>query len=238
MKPRQQKIVITTRIVWLVLLACAGLLVLCFQAGCQFVGMAAVLGSPTESEIKSYAEYNLAQHKGQKVLVLVDQSAHLNAHPNFRYLITDTINRMLQKRDKIKPSLLIDYDKLAEFHSSTSDFSLLSPEQVGSALGADLVLLVIISDYQIHEVAEAGYYSGSLDAQASLFKVATGEKLWPTLEQVKIVQVGFEAERKGPDAAAVRLAVAAGHCITRYLYDCPKNQFKISDERTATGWEK
>ncbi len=238
MKPRQQKIVITNRIVWLVLLACAGLPVLFFQAGCQLAGMAAVLGSPTDSETKSSAEYNLALHKGQKILVLVDQPAHLNAHPNLRYFATDTINRMLQKWDKIKPSLLIDYDKLAEYRSSTSDFSLLAPEQVGSALGADLVLFVIINDYQVHEVAQAGYYCGSLDAQAALFKVATGEKLWPTLEQVKIVQVGFEAERRGPDAAAIRLAVAAAHCITRYLYDCPKNQFRISDERTAAGWEK
>jgi hypothetical protein len=235
MKPRQPKIVITTRLTWLAILACAGLPLSFYQAGCQ---MAAVLGSPTESEVKSSAEYNLAQHKGEKILVLVDQPVSLNAHPNFRYLATDTINSMLQQRNKIPPALLIDYDKLAEFRSSTSDFQLRTPEQVGSALGADLVLLVIINDYQVREMAEAGYYTASLDTQAALFKVATGEKLWPALEQTKIVQVGFESERRGPDAAAVRLAVAAAHCVTRYLYDCPKNQFRISDERTTAGWEK
>jgi len=238
MKPRQPKIGITTRLKWLAILACAGLPLSFYQAGCQVTGMAAVLGSPTESETKNSAEFNLAQHKGEKILVLVDQPVSLNAHPNFRYLATDTINKMLQQHNKIPPALLIDYDNLAEFRSSTSDFSLLTPEQVGSALGADLVLQVIISDYKVREVAEAGGYSGSLDAQAALFKVATGEKLWPTLEQTKIVQVGFESERRGPDATAVRLAVAAGHCITRYLYDCPKNLFRISDERTAEGWEK
>jgi hypothetical protein len=50
--------------------------------------------------------------------------------------------------------------------------------------------------------------------------------------------VGFESERNGRDAAAVRLAVAAAHCVSRYLYDCPKNQFKIADEVTDIGWEK
>jgi hypothetical protein len=235
MKPGRPKIHITCRIALQVALACAVLPALLFQAGC---GMAAVIGTPTSAEAKTSAEYNLTAQKGSKILILVDQPVSLNAPPNLRYFVTDTISKLLQQRAKIPPALLIDYDKLAEFRSGTSDFSLLSPEQIGSALGADLVLQVVISDYKVHEVAEAGCYSGSLDAQAALFKVASGEKLWPALEQAKIVQAGFESERRGSDAAAVRLAVAAAHCVTRYLYDCPKNQFKISDERTATGWEK
>ncbi len=235
MKSRQPKTIITPRLVWLVLLACAALPIFLFQAGC---GIASVLGTPTSAETKAPAEYDLAAQKGSKILVLIDQPVSLNTHPNLRYFVTDIISKLLQQRVKIPPELLIDYDNLAEFRSNVSDFSLLSPEQVGSALGADLVLLVIINDCQVREVTEAGYYSGSLDAQAALFKVTTGEKLWPMSEQAKIVQVGFEAERRGSDAAAVRLAVAAAHCITRHLYDCPKNQFRVSDERAAVGWEK
>jgi hypothetical protein len=217
------------------MLACAMLSVLLFQAGC---GMAAVLGTPTSAETKSSSEYNLAQQNGQKILVLVDAPSYLNAHPNLRFFLTDTISKMLQQKAKIQSLLLIDYDTLAEFRSDTSDFSLLAPEQVGSALGADLVLLVAVGNYQVSQISDTGYLNASLDAQASLIKVATGEKLWPSLEPTKIVHVGFESERRGPDAAAVRLAAAAAHCVTRYLYDCPKNQFKISEEMTNLGWEK
>lgn len=203
--------------------------------------MPALIGTPTSDETKTPAEYNLTPQKGQKgqkILVFVDVPFYFNAHPNLRFFLTDTINKMLQQKAKIAPALLIDYDTLAEFRSNTPDFSLLSPERVGSALGADLVLFVVVSDYKLSGMGDTGYLNVSLDVQASLIKVSTGEKVWPPVEPAKIVRVGFEAERHGDDVAAVRLAAATAHCVTRYLYDCPKNQFKISEEKTDIGWEK
>jgi hypothetical protein len=208
-----------------------------FYAGCNAVGMASVLSSPTSSEAKSSAQYNLTGDKGQKILVLVDQPASFSAYANLRFYLTDTIIKMLQVKAEIKPSLFIDYKTLADFRAGTPDFYMLSPAQVGEKLGADLVLAVTIIDCRITDIGEAGY-NGSLDANAALYKVATGEKLWPTIEQSQLVQVGCESERRGQDAACVRMAAAAAHCITRYLYDCPKAGFKISDERTVSGWEK
>jgi hypothetical protein len=233
MKPKQPKIGQTLR---LVVLTCAVLVALVFQAGCQAVGMVSVLGTPTSSEATVPAEYNITEQKGSKILVLVDVSSFLNAHPNLRFFMTDAINKNLQARLKIKPELLFDYDKIADYRSETSDFSLLSPEQVGSALGADFVLHVVVSDYKVTQQGDSGYVNASLDAQASLVKVAGGEKLWPTPEASRLIQVGCESERRGPDVVAIRLAAAAARCISRYLYDCPKNQFKISDERTSIGW--
>ena len=234
MKLRQLKIFIALRFLALVSV-CAAMPLLCLLAGCS-PGMIAVLGTPTSAETKITPEYDLAQQKDKKILVLVDQPSYLSAHPNLRYFITDTVNKLFQQRAKIDPQLLIDYDKLADFRSNTLDFSLLGPEKVGSALGADFVLLIVVNDCHIARVGETGYFSGSLDAYAQLINSGTGEKLWPTLEQAKMVKVGFESERRGPDAAAVRLAVAAAHCVTRYLYNCPKNQFRISDEAGRVGW--
>jgi hypothetical protein len=97
-------------------------------------------------------------------------------------------------------------------------------------------LHVVVTDYVSSLIGEGGLLSGSLSAQASLIDVATGEKLWPALEPAKIVHVGFESERRGPDVVAIHLASDAAHCITRYLYNCPKNHFKISDETTEVGW--
>ncbi len=208
---------------------------LCLLAGCS-PGVVAVMATPTSAETKIPAEYDITQQKDKKILVLVDQPANLIAHPNLRYFITDSVYKFLKDRLKINPQLFIDYDKLADFRSSTLDFSLLSPDKVGSELGADLVLLIIINDCRIAQMGGTNYFSGSLDAQAQLIDIATGQKLWPTLENARAIKVGFESERRGPDAAAVRLAVAAAHCVTRYLYNCPKNQFRISDEAGTVGW--
>jgi hypothetical protein len=213
----------------------AGLAALLFQAGCA-PGLISVLGTPTSDETKIPAEYNLAKQKDQKILVLVDQPSYLNAHPNLRFFLTDAINKIFQLNAKIQASYIINYDTLADFRSGTADFSLLGPERVGSALGADFVLHVTIANYQVTQIGDTGYLNASLDVQASVIKVANGEKVWPTLEQSRLVQVGCESERRGRDAVGVRLASAAARCITRYLYDCPKKQFKISDERTTTEW--
>jgi len=238
MKLRRSETCIAHRIAGWAMPACAVLFLILFQAGCQLIGLPAVLGTPTSSEAKNAAEFNLAKQEGQKILVLVEQPAYLNAYPGLRFFLTDMIIKTLQQRAKIAPELFTDYDTLSSFRSDTPDFSLLAPEQVGSALGADLVLLVVVADYRFSEVDDTGFSNGMLDVQASLIKVATGEKLWPAVEQAKLVQVGFESQRHSPDTAAVQLAAAAAHCVTRYLYDCPKNQFKISEEKTDVGWER
>jgi hypothetical protein len=209
-----------------------------FYAGCvpQIIG---VLATPTSSERASgSAEYDLSEDKDQKILVFVDQPTYLSAYANLRFYLTDMINKMLQSKDKvnIKPSLIIDYKELADLRANTTDFYMLTPLQVANKLGADLVLVATVTDCKTRETSEASYISGSLEVHAALYKVSSGERLWPTTEQSRLVQVGFESERRGRDAAVVRLAAAAAHCVTRYLYDCPKANFKISDEQTTAGW--
>ncbi len=199
--------------------ACAFLPVLLLQAGCH-PGWIAVFGEPTSSEKKVPAEYNLAAQKDANILILVEQPSYLKTHPNMRLFITDAISKTLQLQTKIPAAHIIDYDTLADYRSESADFSMQLPEQIGSALNADFVLHVVVSNYQ----------------QASLIRTATGEKVWPVMEPSRLVQVGCESQRGGPDAVAVRLASAAARCITRYLFNCPKNQFKIPDERTGISW--
>jgi hypothetical protein len=207
-----------------------------FCAGCapQIIG---VLGTPTSSEqAEGSAEFDLSKNKDQKILILVDQPASFSAYANLRFYLTDMIAKTLQEKAEMKPSQIIDYKLLADLRASTPDFYTLSSIEVARKLGADIVLAVTIVDCKIYDIPEGGYVAGSLDAQAVLYSVSSGEKLWPTAEQSKLVGVGFESERRGRDAGVVRLAAAAAHCVTRYLYNCPKASFKISDERTASGW--
>jgi hypothetical protein len=205
-----------------------------FYNGCGIVGL---LGTPSQYEKKIPAEYDLTKQKGRKVLVLVEQPGWLSAQANLRYYLTEAIRENLIAKVKVPPEYILSYNELSEFRSNKGDFSSLSPAAVGKALGADIVLLVTIEDYQLSEVAESDYYNGFLGAQAALFETATGEKLWPESAEGKSIKVGFEAEQ-GQEAAIDRLVDACAHCTIRYFYNCPKYKFKIFDERSDAGWEE
>jgi len=205
-----------------------------FYSGCGMVG---VLGTPTRHEREIAAEYDLARDKKQKILVLVHQPGWLNAQVNLRYYLTDAMIKELIRKLKIPSEHLIDYGELAEFRSNKGDFSLLSHAEVGEALGADMVLLIMVEDYHLSKMAETDYYSGFLGAQAALLETATGEKLWPKSAKGKSIKVGFEVEEHGQGVAVQRLAAACAYCTARYFYDCPMDKFKIFDDKSGVGWE-
>ena len=210
------------------------LVVVFFLGGCQIVS---IMGTARRSEEKIPAEYNLAEHTGQKILVLVNQPAYLNAGVNMRFYLTEAINKTLIKKIGILPEYLVGYNELSEFRSDKSDFLLLSPIQVGEALDANMVLLVVVEDYQLNEIAETGYYKGSLNTQAILLDTAAGEKLWPESVKSKGIKVGFEIENSGQEVATTRLANALAYCLVRYFYDCPTGKFKIAEDRSGVGWQ-
>lgn len=205
-----------------------------FYNGCGIVGL---LGTPSPYEKKIPAEYDLTKQKGRKVLVLVEQPGWLIAQANLRYYLTGAIRENLIAKVKVPPKYILSYNELSEFRSNKDDFSSLSPVAVGKALGADIVLLVMIEDYQLSEVAESDYYGGVLRVQATLFETANGGKVWPEYAESKSIKVSFEAEH-GQETADKRLASACAHCITRYFYNCTKDKFKVFDEGSNTGWEE
>jgi len=205
-----------------------------FYNGCGIVGL---LGTQSPYEKKIPAEYNLTKQKGRKVLVLVEQPGWLSTQANLRYYLTEAIRENLIAKVKVPPKYILSYNELSEFRSNKGDFSSLSPTAVGKALGADIVLLVTIEDYQLSEVAESDYYNGFLGAQTVLFETASGEKLWPESAENKSIKVSFETGEQGQEAAVKRLVNACAHCISRYFYNCPMYKFKISDEKRDIGWE-
>jgi hypothetical protein len=138
---------------------------------------------------------------------------------------------------EIPPEYLVSYSELSEFRSNQPNFSLLTPMQVGEALDANMVLLVSIEDYQLREMGGTGYYKGFLSARAVLLDTATGKKLWPESVESKGAEVGFEFEQHGQEVAITRLVTACAYCITRYFYNCPKDKFKIAEDKSGIGWE-
>jgi len=204
---------------------------LCLYGGCSLIGN---LGTPTRHERSIPAEYNLAEQKDKTILVLVEQPTWVDIRSNMRRNITNKINDKLKSMIEIKPERLITYDTLADYRSSDGNFSLLKPSQIGKKLGADLVLYVIIDGYEL--AREVDYYKGGLDTQVVLINIS-GDKLWPGEDNSKVIKVGFDIGGQIEQVANARLVEALGHCIVRYLYDCPKERFKIADDRSGEGWK-
>lgn len=209
----------------IVFLILAGLF---FSSGCGIVGL---VGTPSQYERKIPAEYDLKKQKGKKILVLVEQPGWFSGKTDLRYYLTGAVRDSLISNVKVKSKYVLTYKELSEFRSNKSDFSSLSSEEVGEALGADIVLLVIIKNFQLNEVAGSGYYNGSLNAQAAIYEVGGG-KVW----EGRNVEVGFDTGERGQEEAIERLVNACAFCITRYLYNCPEYKFRIFDEGKKTGW--
>lgn len=200
-----------------------------FCSGCQIVGL---VGTPSQYEKKIPAEYDLAGQKNKKILVLVEQPGQVKTKINLRYYLTEAICGDLVANVRISPKYIIPYKELSEFRAKEGDFPSLSPSMAGKALGADIILLVTIENYQLSEIAGSGYYNGYLSARAAVYD-ANGVKEW----EGKSIEVGFDTGERGQEGTAKRLVNDFAYCITRYLYNCPEYKFKISDEGNRTGWE-
>ncbi|UCE99823.1 MAG: hypothetical protein JSV82_01805 [Planctomycetota bacterium] len=214
------------------------LVVVFSHLGCKYAPFIGLFGTESYHERTVPAEYNLTEHTDQKVLVLVDQPGWLDAQLNLRYYLTQAINMDLVRRIEIPGDSLVSYSELSEFRSNQSDFSLLSPAEIGAAFDANMVLLVMVEDYELNEMAETNYYKGFLGVQAVLLDTAKEEKLWPQLAKSKSIEVGFEVESRGQEVAVGRLASACAFCTTRYLYNCPKKKFTIAEDRSTIAWKK
>lgn len=217
------------------LIAFPVLILALFYSGCGIVGL---MGTKSPYEKKIPAEYDLYKLKDRKILVVVEQPGWLDTRMNLRYYLTEAVNASFQVKVKISPESVISYDELSEFRSKSGDFSLFSPVEMGKALGADLVLVVMIEDYRLNQLADTEYYNGFLGVKNALFDTATGEKVWPIEEQGKSVKVGFDGGENGQEAAVGRLVSGCAYCITRYFYNCPSNKFKIFDERSHSSWSE
>ena len=131
-----------------------------FQSGCQFGKLAGVLGTPGYYEKEVPAEYQLGEHKDKKILVLAYQPAYLSSEVSLRYYVTEMMNRMIQEKVKFRSKNFVSYDELSNFRSERMGFSELTAVEVAKALGAGMVMVVMIDNSFVQEVEDTGYYKG------------------------------------------------------------------------------
>ena len=206
-----------------------GLILAGLFSGC---GIVSVIGTPTYHEQKIPAEFNLADRAKNKIVVFTERSRDSGADAKVPEQIDNAVKNFLIKKAKIKDKYFISTDDLSVLQSGASDFLQLSPPEIGKKLDAGLILYIQIENYRLYQMAESGYYSGSLIARSLLFDTASNKAVWPIDKQGRIVRIKVDYETKGYDKAAARLTAATAHCIARYLYDCPRDRFRTRDEQS------
>ncbi|MHC4622431.1 MAG: hypothetical protein ACYS4W_00845 [Planctomycetota bacterium] len=206
-----------------------------FGNGCGFISL---LGTPTRHERKVAAEYDLTENRDGRLLVLVRQPSWLNAQVNLRYHVTARMNEELTEKIELENGNLVSYRELSDFRSRRPDFAFRSATEVGAALGADMVLYVTINGHELNRLDEVGYYKGFLSAECALHDVTAGKRVWPVSGESKSVMVGFDLESGGVEVAVQRLAASLAYCTVRYFYDCPEEQFRISEDKSDISWQR
>lgn len=206
---------------------------LLFNAGCTLLDIGGVLGTPTHGEKVVPAEFDLKNHvdKENTILVLVDGGPVAAANITFQQNLSDIISGYLQARAKIDGRYVASNALPLILRTlSMSRSSGITPEQVARQVGAKWVLHVIIEDYNLYQMHDSSYYSGSLATRSFLYDAESGQRIWPAEPEGKYIFNRVELEVKGKEATTERLRSAAGYCITRYLYDCKEDQFRVADE--------
>jgi hypothetical protein len=211
----------------LIVLTC-GLFIMSEGCSPQMIG---ALASPGAEDIKIPAEYDVAAQKPQHLLILVQQSATANPKVNLRLFLTKAAAAVLVGELKFKETNLVPYGDVVKLRKENPNFESMTPPEIGKALNADMVLYLIIEDFQLYGFGETGYHKVDLNVGGAVYDV-NGVRVWPTETELKQAKVCLEAPSGNLDNDAARLSQAAVRCIVRHLYDCPKPESRVSEEVT------
>ena len=99
------------------------------------------------------------------------------------------------------------------------------------------MLYIWVQELNLYDIDGRGFFEGSLVSRSVLIDTATGEVVWPISKEPKLVRVKVNLETKGKQETVDRLTGATAHCICRDFYDCPKDQFRTSDEHVMMKME-
>jgi hypothetical protein len=202
--------------------------------GCGIGTMGALGGiasSETDAEKVIRAEFDLAKTDGN-IVVIVSQPAWIKTPMDLRITLTDAINAALEENAKIKKGRLTPYKDVLKCRMGLADEKRDDPFAIASKLNAQYVLAVQITDFELSTFAEEDLFNGTMITKSRLFD-AKGNNIWPqdANEAGRQITVGFEDEKGTAELAVGKLAAATAHCVTRYLYNCKKEKFRIAEEQ-------
>jgi hypothetical protein len=201
-------------------------------------GLVSVMTSPTRSEQKIPAEFKINKSKDTTVAVFVKQPYRAGINANLRYYITSAINQRLVAETEMKQTQVMKYSSVADVASSKEQVQWMDDKGLIDLFDVDFLIVVDIDEFNVKEMAAEGLYKGKLGGNCYLLSRRQGGKVWPRSQSSRNVKVGFELGEKGREAALERLASSYSHCLVRYLYNCPKNEFEAADDRNRHNLEQ
>lgn len=203
-----------------------------FWTGCMAGGLTGgILSSETDSEKVTPAELNLAKTDGN-IAVIVSQPAWIKTPMDLRVTLTEAINTALEEKAKIKKGRLIPYIKVLQCRMGLPDEKRDDPFTIASKLHAQYTLNIQITDFELSTFTEENLYNGTMITKSCLLD-ANDNKIWPkeVNEPGRQVTVGIEEEKGTAESSVKMLETATAHCITRYLYNCKTEVFRIAEEQ-------
>lgn len=216
-------------------------LILLISIACVFLSgcvLAAKLGTPTKDEQIVPAEFKFDDYKTSKIAIVVRSGISDQQSQVVSYYVDFAVRNqiIINNKKNLKEKNFIPYKDYAKLKTDLVVIEKYSAVEIAQKLGADIVLEIEMNDCRIQSLSGTGYYEGSLSLSATLYDVKSGAALWPLDGFGKQVSVSFDMDSAGRDGAMKHLARTGGHCISRYLYDCPMPKFKIPEEAATTQW--
>lgn len=189
------------------------------SAGCAIPAWFASQFGPKQ---KISAEF--APPKDKVILVLVDDMLNPVDYEPIKIHLTEMLNEQLTA-NKVAAKT-IPYVRIAEFIGATTEFNSLAVSEVGSKLGADIVLYVQIDEFGLRDpAASQELWRGRLQTTVRLVDVREG-RLWPTDRPEGHMVTPMAQTRTVSDNSQTRaetiskaLAAETADRIARYFYD-------------------
>ncbi len=140
-------------------------------AGCEGIKYMAAVMAPAE---KVKPLYNLPADK--KILVFVDDIRHPLTYEAVKTDLAQRVGRLLVQHKMAKE--VIPPDKLLDLASSMQSFNQMPIPDVGSKLGADLVLYIEIDHFSLRESNDSPLWLGRFVARVKIVDSKVG-RIWP-----------------------------------------------------------
>jgi hypothetical protein len=150
------------------LAACLGL------PGCQVFLPFIALWELAFPHDKVPAQFKLPKDK--RVLVFPDDMNRPVAYPPVKRALAEKVGKVLVEKKAV--AYAVPYDELIDLQHSEPNFNRLAVATVGRKLGADLVILVNIDQFQLKDSPVSTLWRGRFSAKVRVVDVRKG-RLWP-----------------------------------------------------------
>ena len=134
----------------------------------------------TVAQFKEQEKIRALYHppRDKRFLVLVESRTPLN-YPVIKTDLTQRINRLLVEHDLAAST--VPHEMLANLAAAREDFNERAINQIGEALGADVVLYVEIDEFALKESSVSPLWRGRLSTNVWMVECPSGERLWPDM---------------------------------------------------------